>query len=54
MMKTIERLSEEILFTRGLYPGINQNHLAAYFTSCTSSQYRWALKEIRKGLRAKG
>ena len=25
--------------------------LAAYFTSCTSSHYRWAHKEMRKGLR---
>jgi len=52
-MDTIENLSEEILFTRALYPWMNKNHLAAYFTSCTSSHYRWALKEIRKGFRSK-
>jgi hypothetical protein len=52
-MKTIESLSEEVLFTRGLYPWMNKNHLAAYFTSCTSSHYRWALKEIQKGIRSK-
>ncbi len=52
-IQTIEGLSEEILFTSGLYPWMNKNTLAAYFTSCTSSHYRWALKEIRKGLRAR-
>ncbi len=52
-MKTIELLSEETLFTRGLDPWMNKNHLAAYFTSSTSSHYRWACKEIKKGLRGK-
>ena len=53
-METIEGFSEETLFTRGLHPWMNKNHLAAYFTSSTSSHYRWARKEIKKGLRAKG
>ncbi|MBC8507130.1 MAG: ClbS/DfsB family four-helix bundle protein [Chloroflexi bacterium] len=51
-IQTIAGHSEETLFTSGLYPWMNKNTLAAYFTSCTSSHYRWALKEIRKGLRA--
>ncbi|MBN2500170.1 MAG: ClbS/DfsB family four-helix bundle protein [Anaerolineales bacterium] len=55
--QTTERiapLSEEMLFTPGLYPWMNKNTFAAYFTSCTSSHYRWARKEIRKGVRALG
>lgn len=47
----IEEILEERLFTPGLYPWMNKNTLAAYFTSCTSSHYRWARKEIRKGFR---
>lgn len=49
---TIEALDEETLFAAGLYPWMNKNNLATYFTSATSSHYRWARKEIRKGLRA--
>lgn len=51
VMETIEGMDEETLFTPGLYPWMNKNTLAAYFTSCTGSHYRWARKEIRKGLR---
>jgi len=53
IMEKIETLSEEELFTPGLYPWMNKNTLAAYFTSCTSSHYRWAREEIRKGLKKK-
>lgn len=51
VMDTIEGMPEETLFTAGLYPWMNQNTLASYFTSCTSSHYVWARKEIRKGQR---
>ncbi len=53
VMKTIESLSEETLFTPGLYPWTNKNALGAYFVSATSSHYRWAHKEMKKGLKAK-
>ncbi len=49
--ETMESIPEETLFTRGLYPWMNKNTLAAYFTSATSSHYRWARKELRKGFR---
>ncbi len=52
IMDTIDKLSEEDLFTLGLYPWMNKNTLAAYFVSCTSSHYRWARKEMRKGQKA--
>jgi hypothetical protein len=54
VMQTIEGIPEETLFTPGLYAWMNKNTLASYFTSCTSSHYRWARKEVRKGLRAAG
>jgi uncharacterized protein (TIGR03083 family) len=50
--QTIEALSEDALFTPGLYPWMNKNTLGAYFVSATSSHYRWARKEMKKGLRA--
>ena len=51
VMETIEGIPEEKLFTRGLHRWMNKNAFAAYFTSCTSSHYRWARKEMRKGFR---
>ena len=54
IMETIDNLSEETLFIPGLYPWMNKNTLAAYFVSCTSSHYRWARVEIRKGLKKVG
>lgn len=47
----ITGLSEHDLFTRGLYPWMRENTLAAYFTSNGSSHYNWALKELRKGIK---
>jgi hypothetical protein len=47
--QTIESLSEDQLFTPGLYPWMNKNTLGAYFVSSTSSHYRWARKEMKKG-----
>lgn len=52
VMTTVEKLSEEDLLTPGLYPWMNKNTLAAYFVSCTSSHYRWARTEMKKGLKA--
>jgi hypothetical protein len=52
-MQAIESLSEETLFTPGLYPWMNKNTLGAYFVSATSSHYRWARKEMKKGLKEK-
>ena len=51
MLKAVEALSEEELFTPRLYPWTNKNALAAYFISATSSHYAWARKEVRKCLK---
>jgi uncharacterized protein (TIGR03083 family) len=53
VMQNIESLSEETLFAPGLYPWMNKNTLGAYFVSGTSSHYRWARKEMKKGLKEK-
>ena len=48
MLKTVEALSEQDLFTPGRYAWTKKNTLGAYFVSATSSHYHWALKEARK------
>ncbi len=51
--KLVEGLSDKDLFTRGHYAWTGKNALAAYIIGCTSSHYRWARTEIRKGLKRK-
>ena len=51
IMKFIESITEKELFTRGQYTWTRNNLLAAYFTSATSSHYRWARGEIRKKMK---
>jgi uncharacterized protein (TIGR03083 family) len=53
IMGTIESIAEDVMFTSGLHPWMKKNTLGAYFVSATSSHYRWARKEMKKGLRAK-
>lgn len=48
IMKLIESIPEEELFTRGQYPWTKNHPLAAYFNSATAAHYRWARGEIRK------
>jgi len=52
-MKLIQDIPEKVMFTRGHYAWTKNNTLAAYFISGTSSHYRWARTEIRKGLKGK-
>lgn len=47
----LNSISENDLFTPGLYKWQNKNMLSAYFKSCTSSHYLWARKEITRGLK---
>jgi len=49
-MELLQSLSAEDLFTPGLYPWMRNNKMAAYFTANTSSHYRWARTEMRKGI----
>jgi hypothetical protein len=53
ILKTIQNLPEEDLFSRGRYAWTKNNTLGAYFISNTSSHYHWARTALRKGLKAK-
>ncbi|MBK9923786.1 MAG: ClbS/DfsB family four-helix bundle protein [Anaerolineales bacterium] len=48
IMKTIQTIPEKELFTRKHYAWTNNNLLAAYLVSATSSHYRWARTVIKK------
>lgn len=43
-----ESLSNEELFSKGVFPWMGNVTLGSYFVSTTSSHYEWALKKIRK------
>lgn len=51
ILKTIENIPEKELFTLKIYTWTNNNLLAAYFISSTSSHYRWARTTIRKAVK---
>lgn len=51
IMKVIEDIPEKELFTRKVYKWANNNPLAAYFVSATSSHYRWARTTIRNAVK---
>jgi len=51
IIKTIQAIPENELFTRAYYPWTRNNTLAAYFVSGTSSHYRWARTVIRKAVK---
>lgn len=51
MLKTVQGLAEEDLFTPGRYAWTGKNSAAAYFIGATSSHYLWARKEVRKCLK---
>jgi hypothetical protein len=53
ILKTIQGLSEEDLFTHGRYAWTKNNTLGAYFVSSTSSHYHWARTTMKKGLKVK-
>jgi len=51
MLKTVQGIDEEALFTPGRYAWTGRNAAAAYFIGATSSHYVWARKEVRKCLK---
>ncbi|HUF00019.1 MAG TPA: ClbS/DfsB family four-helix bundle protein [Anaerolineales bacterium] len=53
ILKTIQSLSNEDLFTRGRFAWTRNNTLGAYFISSTSSHYQWARTTLKKALKAK-
>lgn len=51
-LQFIETLPEADLTAPGLYPWMNRNTLLAYLNSTTAAHYAWAVKEIKKLLKA--
>jgi hypothetical protein len=51
IMKIIQAIPEKELFTRKQYKWTNNNLLAAYFVSATSSHYHWAWIVIKKSIK---
>jgi hypothetical protein len=51
MLKTVQGIEEQDLFTPGRYAWTGKNAAAAYFIGATSSHYVWARKEVRKCLK---
>lgn len=47
IIKLAEGISEEELFTKGVYKWVGGSTLGSYFISCTSSHYDWALKKLK-------
>lgn len=53
MIRIIEQHDDEELFTKKKYPWTGSTSLGAYLISATSSHYAWALKLIKRSLKAK-
>ena len=51
ILEVIQGLSNDDLFTPGVFAWTKKNTMGTYFVSATSSHYLWARKEIRKGLK---
>lgn len=51
MMQMIETMTEVAMCTPGYYAWTNKNAVLTYLVSATSSHFRWARTEIRKGLK---
>lgn len=48
ILSKAEPFSNEELFSKSVYKWTKSSTLGAYFVSCTSSHYNWAMKKIRK------
>lgn len=53
MLKTIEAIPDDELFTPKIYKWTKSTTVGSYLTSATSSHYDWATKHIRRGIKAK-
>ena len=51
ILKLIESHTNEDLFSKGIYKWTKSSTLGAYFVSCTSSHYDWAMKKIKKHIK---
>jgi len=53
VMIITDSLSEEQMFEKGFFPWCKTTNVASYCISATSSHYEWAMKKIRKQMKAK-
>lgn len=51
ILNLIEPHTNEELFAKGVYKWTKSSTLGAYFVSCTSSHYDWAMKKIKKHIK---
>jgi len=51
IMNIVRSHTDEELFSRGRYKWTGTNALGAYFVSCTSSHYDWAMNKIKLHIR---
>lgn len=47
VMELINEMSNEELFSKGIYPWVGGSTIGAYFIGSTSSHYEWAMKKIK-------
>ena len=51
ILKLTESHTNDELFARGVYKWTKSSTLGAYFVSCTSSHYDWAMKKIKNHIK---
>lgn len=51
ILNLIEAHTNDELFSKGVYKWTKSTTLGAYFVSCTSSHYEWAMKKIKMHLK---
>lgn len=51
VIDVIESLSEEVLFTKAIYPWVGSTNIASYCISATCAHYTWAIKKLKLALK---
>ena len=51
ILELVKPHSDEELFSRNVYKWTKTSTLGAYFISCTSSHYDWAMKKLKKHIK---
>ncbi len=51
ILELIESHSNDELFSKNVYKWTKSSTLGAYFVSCTSSHYDWAMKKLKKQMK---
>ena len=52
ILALVENHTNEELFAKGVYKWTKTSTLGAYFVSCTSSHYEWAMKKLKKHVKS--